>query len=251
MIKKTIAGVLTAGLLISGAPATAKPAPRHKTAVAEPRWDRTITMTADGFPVMGNPDAPVKVVEFISYTCSHCAEFSKESKIPLDAGLVRKGKVSVELRPFIRISLDEVPALLALCGRNDQYFGNTAALLAAQGTWFKAPADPGYQARWQALESKPAEQRMAVAKDMGLYQLMLGRGYTAAALDTCLSDQTKLDWLTKQTEYAGNTVGVVGTPSFLINGVLQDVYGWPELAPRINAALATTSTARPIIARSR
>jgi len=245
-MKRTIAALLTAGLLLAGAQtsALAKPAVRQKPApTAGPRWDQTITMTADGFPVMGKPDAPVKVVEFISYTCSHCADFSQESKVPLGAGLVRAGKVSVELRPFIRISIDEVPALLALCGRSDQYFGNTAALLAAQGTWFKPPADPGYQARWQALESQPAQQRLAVAKDLGLYKLMLARGYTGAALDSCLNDQTKLDWLKQQTEYAGTKLGVIGTPSFMIDGVLQDVYGWTELAPRINTAFAAKQVA--------
>ena len=96
MNKTTIAALLTAGLLLTGVAATAKPAPRHRVAAPGPRWDQTVTMTADGFPVMGNPAAPIKLVEFISYTCSHCAEFSKESKVPLAGGLVRQGKVSVE-----------------------------------------------------------------------------------------------------------------------------------------------------------
>ena len=241
-MKKTIAALLTTGLLIAGVQTTAlaKSAARAKKTLAGPQWDRTITMTADGFPVMGNPAAPVKVVEFISYTCSHCAEFSKEAKVPLSDGLVRQGKVSVELRPYIRTPLDPVPSLLALCGTKDQYFANSAALLAAQDSWFKAPADPGYQARWQKLDSKPGEQRVMVAQDMGLYKLMLARGYTAAALNACLNDQAKLDWLNKQTDFARTTIGVTGTPSFLINGVLQDVYGWSELAPRINSAVGVS-----------
>lgn len=238
-MNKTIFAALTASLLALGGPAPvlAKPAAHHRTGPVL-RWDKTVTMTADGFPVMGNPDAPVKVVEFISYTCSHCAEFSRESQVPLAGGLVRQGKVSVELRPFLRTSLDEVPALLALCGPKSNYFGNSAGLLAAQGSWFKPPADPGYEARWKALEGKPVAQRGMVAKDLGLTKLMRARGYTSAALDACLADQTKLDWLTKQTEYAGTTIKVVGTPSFMINGVLQDVYGWADLAPRIDAAMA-------------
>ena len=237
-MKKTIAALLTAGLLVAGmqAPALAKPGARHRTTPVL-RWDQTVTMTADGFPVMGNPNAPVKVVEFISYTCNHCADFSKESKVPLSTGLVRQGKVSVELRPFIRNSIDEVPSLLALCGTKDQYFGNSSALLSMQGTWFKPPADPGYEARWRALESKPAEQRLAVAKDLGLYQMMLARGFSSAALNACLNDSPKLAWLQKQTDYAG-TIGVSGTPSFLINGVLQNVYDWTLLEPRINTAVA-------------
>lgn len=243
-MNKTIAALLTAGLMTAGmqTAAAARPAARHHTAPVL-LWDRTVTMTTDGFPVMGNPDAQVKVVEFISYTCSHCADFSKESKVPLSAGLVRQGKVSVELRPFIRISIDEVPSLLALCGTKDQYFANSSALLAMQRSWFKPPADPGYEVRWHALESKPAEQRLAVAKDMGLYKLMIARGFTSAALNACLSDSAKLAWLQKQTDYAGASIGVTGTPSFMIDGVLQNVYDWAELAPRINAAVATKEPA--------
>lgn len=256
-MKKSIVTVLIASILAAGLPAAAygKPAARQPAGVAAPRWDRTIAITPDGFPVMGNPDAPVKVIEFISYTCSHCADFAKESKVPLSAGLVRQGKVSVELRPYLRNSIDEVPSLLALCGPRSQYFANSAAILAAQTTWFKPPGDPGYEARWHSLEAKPAEQRRMMAKDLGLTKLMLARGYTSAALEACLNDQTKRDWLQKQTDYAETTIGVIGTPSFLINGVLQDVYGWVELAPRISAALAAgpraaaVTPASPVAAR--
>ena len=117
-------------------------------------------------------------------------------------------------------------------------------MLAAQATWFKPPADPDYAKRWATLETKPAEQRRMVAADLGLYKIMLARGYTAAELDTCLNDQAKLDILTKQTEYAGTTLKVIGTPSFMIDGKLQEIYGWPELAPRLTAAVAAAKPAR-------
>lgn len=244
-MKKTIIAAFAISLLALGAqsPVEGKPTARPKAAAAAPRWDQTVTMTTDGFPVLGNPAAPVKLVEFISYTCDHCAEFSKDSKVPLNGVLVRQGKVSVELRPYLRNSVDQVPSLLALCGPKSKYFGNSAALLAAQAVWFKPPADPGYEQRWQSLESKPADRRRMVARDLGLYKVMLARGYTRAALDTCLNDQAKLDRLGKQTDYAGTTIGVVGTPSFLIDGKLQDIYGWPELAPRITAAVASADAA--------
>jgi len=242
-MKKFIAAFAT-GLLIAALPLTvsAKPAARKRAAApvvpAGPHWDQTITMTDQGFPLMGNPDAPVKVVEFISLTCSHCAEFSQESKVPLAAGLVRQGKVSLELRPFIRVALDEIPTLMMLCGDKGRYFPNEAALLGAQSSWFRAPADPGYQARWQALDSNPVAQRKVAARDLGLFKIMLARGYTAKQLDACLADQKKLDWLNTQTNYAGTTIGVTGTPSFMINGALQTVYGWAPLRPLIDTALA-------------
>ena len=247
-MKKTIAA-LASGLLIAALPisASAKPAPRKRAPAAAPqagpRWDQTVTLTEQGFPVMGNPAAPVKVVEFISFTCPHCADFAQEAKVPLTLGLVRQGKVSLELRPFIRMSLDEIPSLLALCGDKSKYFPNEAALLAAQKTWFRPPADPTYQARWQALERDPAAQRKVAARDLGLYKIMLARGYTAKQLDACVTDQKKLDWLNAQTNYAGTTIGVQGTPSFMVNGQLQDVYAWGPLKPRIEAALAAGTPA--------
>ena len=246
---KTIFAALTLGLLALGAtaPAAGKPAIRHKPAATVPaakQWDQTVTMTPDGFPVLGNPAAAVKLVEFISYTCSHCADFSKESKVPLNSGLVRQGKVSLELRPFLRSAVDETPSLLALCGPQSKYFANSAALLAAQSAWFKPPADPDYAKRWATLEAKPAEQRRMIAADLGLYKIMLARGYTSAELDSCLNDQAKLDMLIKQTEYAGNTLKVIGTPSFMIDGKLQEIYGWPELKPRLVTVVAAAKAAR-------
>ncbi len=263
-MKKMIAALST-GLLIAALPASslAKPAPRKKApapaAQAGPRWDQTITLTDQGFPVMGSPNAPVKVVEFISFTCPHCADFAQESKVPLQTGMVRQGKVSLELRPFIRVGLDEIPSLLAMCGDKSKYFANEAAILGAQKSWFKPPADPGYEARWQALESDLPAQRKMVARDLGLFKLMLARGYTANQLDACLTDQKKLEWLSQQTDYAGKTIGVTGTPSFTINGVLQTVYGWAPLKPLIeqaqlagdHASSGAPSSAMPEIPASR
>ena len=240
---KKIVAAISLGLLVFGAQSSvsAKPLPKRSPAKsAKPpaarAWDRTVNLTADGFPVLGNPAARVKLVEFISYTCPHCADFNAESHDQLRGDMVRKGAVSIELRPFLRNEIDLLPSLLALCGTKDKFFGNNDALLAAQELWFKAPADKGYQARWQAAESDKIAQRQLIAKDLGLYTVMQARGYSVAAIDLCLADQKLADWLTQQTDVASTKLGVTGTPSFLINGKLQTVYGWPELSALLVAA---------------
>ena len=240
---KKIVAAISLGLLVFGAQSSvsAKPLPkRSPDKSAKPpaarAWDRTVTLTADGFPVLGNPAARVKLVEFISYTCPHCADFNAESHDQLRGDMVRKGSVSVELRPYIRNEVDLLPSLLALCGTKDKFFGNNDALLAAQKVWFKEPADPGYKARWQAAEGDKVAQRKVVAKDLGLYTLLQARGYSVAAIDGCLADQKLADRLIQHTNMASTKLGVVGTPSFLINGNLQTVYGWPELSALLVAA---------------
>ena len=236
---KKIVAALSLGLLVLGAQSavSAKPVAKSRTAKSSARaWDQTVTLTKDGFPVLGNPAARVKLVEFISYTCPHCADFNAESHDQLRGDMVRKGSVSVELRPYIRNEVDLLPSLLALCGTKDKFFGNNDALLAAQKVWFKEPADPGYKARWQAAEGDKVAQRKVVAKDLGLYTLLQARGYSVPQIDACLADQKQADRLIAHTETASTKLGVVGTPSFLINGNLQTVYGWPELSALLVAA---------------
>ena len=238
---KKIAAAFSLALLVTGSSAiiAAKPAAR----AAAKAWDDTFTLTAEGNTVMGNPNAPVRLVEFISYTCGHCAQFSVDSNEELRTGMVRKGEVAVELRPVIRVDIDIVPSLLAICGPKEKHFGNSHAILAAQGQWFKEPSDPTYKERWGATPADRINQ--VIARDLGLYAIMQQRGYTEAELDACMADKAQTERLTKVTNEAFGPLGVTGTPSFLINGKLQSVYGWASLKPLLASALPRTGTKRP------
>lgn len=241
-VSATLIGLLmfTAGAGLA-APAKRKaPAAAPSAAAARP-LDQRVTANPDGSVLLGDPAAPVKVVEYISFTCPHCAHFNEESHAELRGGMVRAGKVSVELHPFLRNEFDLIASLLATCGSKDKWFGNSDAVLAAQTAWFKAPADPAYKNRWAALEgNKPALRKM-VARDMGLIKLMQGRGYTPVQLDMCLADEAKVTQLMALTDKAAAD-GVNGTPMFKINGKLQEVYGWLDLRPLIQNTLLPPAT---------
>ena len=60
-------------------PGSRRAAARPVANVAAPNgdWTQTVAATERGFR-MGNPNAPVKLVEYASITCPHCAEFSAE-----------------------------------------------------------------------------------------------------------------------------------------------------------------------------
>jgi protein-disulfide isomerase len=237
LLAATIASTLAATALIVAAPLTAKPAASAKpraAATAAVKWDLRLTRNAAGNHLLGNPAAQIKLVEFISYTCPHCAHYAHDAQGSLFPGLVRQGKVSVEVRPFFRNIVDVPATLLAQCGADSRFSGNHHAILAAQPQWLKSPPE-AVQQRWSTLEFAP--RMKAVAQDMGLYQLMLGRGYTAAQLDQCLANRPLADRLAKQTDDAAERLGVQGTPSFLINGKLQEVYDWHGLEPLLGAAL--------------
>ena len=60
-----------------GGPVEAVPAPNGGD------WSTIVSATPEGGFVMGNPNAPVKLVEFGSMTCPHCAEFDEAAMKPL------------------------------------------------------------------------------------------------------------------------------------------------------------------------
>jgi protein-disulfide isomerase len=226
-------GAALVGAAIFAAPLIAKPAPKGKPAPSAALWDAKVSRSATGNHLFGNPAAKVQLVEFISYTCGHCAHYAADSKAPLFTGAVRQGKVSVEIRPFFRNGIDVAATLLAQCGPDSKFSGNHHAILAAQPNWLKEPTNPQAKERWANPDF--GLKMKYLSEDMGLYKLMLGRGYTPAQLDRCLANKALGDKLADQTKDANTRIGVQGTPSFLINGKLQDVYGWADLKPLLDA----------------
>ncbi len=81
-------------------------APAAATAPARADWSKNIVAAPAGGVLIGNPDAPIKLVEYISYTCSHCAHFAGESSKPLASDFIADGSTSVEIRPYLRTTTD-------------------------------------------------------------------------------------------------------------------------------------------------
>ncbi len=84
-------------------------------------WAEVVTKTPEGGYRMGNPEAPIKLIEYGSLTCSHCAEFAHEAMAELRDSFVASGRVSFEMRNFVRdgifaargLSKDQAAACLA------------------------------------------------------------------------------------------------------------------------------------------
>ena len=201
-----------------------------------PNWLTTVAVTPAGTHVLGNPDAPTKLVEYVSYTCPHCADFEIQADVPLRIGYIQPGKVSLEVRHVVRDPIDLTAAMLANCGDPSRFFRNHHELLAGQSRWLKRyeGMTDGVKARWSAGPI-PARLR-AIATDFGFYDIMARRGYQAPELDRCLSDEAKMRAIVAQRDAAAEA-GVEGTPSFAINGALSaDAHDWKSLETALKAA---------------
>lgn len=218
---------------------TAAPAQRAKPKLAAKApqardWRTHVVQSESGAILTGNPAAKVKLVEYLSYTCPHCAHFVAESKAPLHDDLVRRGVVRVEFRHAVRDPLDMAAALLARCTGPQGFGAATQAIFAAQSTWYEQGA-AWWQANAESIKSQPElAQLKAAAKGSGLAALMQKRGMSAAAIDRCFATPGDLAKLSAMTKSAWATIQ--GTPSFTVNGKSAGGAAWSTLQPELRAA---------------
>ena len=188
-----------------------------------------MTLSSAGGHVLGNPDAPIKVVEYASYSCHFCAEFSKQSEGSLRIAYISSGKVSFEVRNLLLNSFDLPLAMLVECGPKERFFLNHIAFYRSQQRWIENldNVTKGQQVRWSS--GSMAQRNRAIAGDLGLYQVMESLGFERLEVDKCLADEAAAARIKAQSE-AGLALGVSGTPTFAINGTqLDDVHDWSAL----------------------
>lgn len=214
-----------------GEPIAAVPAPAGTT------WADTVKATPEGGFVMGNPNAPIKIVEFASLTCSHCAEFSEKGFPPLRDKYVNSGKVSYEIRNYIRDPLDMTAALLARCGGAEPYFPLSDQIFSYQPTLFEkaqALGEAGYKA---AMEAPANERFVKLGQATGLIEFVMQRGIAEDQAKQCLADAKNAEKLAEGVQKAGATYQIEGTPTFIMNGQkLDNVANWPTLEAKLREA---------------
>ena len=216
----------------TNAPITAEP-------VAPPAggdWSKTVVATPEGGFQMGNPDAAVKLIEYGSMTCPHCAEFEEEGMPALVENYVKKGLVSFEFRNFVRDRVDLAASLLARCGGKDRFFPLTKAIFADQKTWFQRVID-NPQAEQAASSLPPSQIFVELAKVAGLQEWAAQRGLPSAQANACLANENEQNRLVQLQTDAVATYNVPGTPAFVINGKLVEGSNWQLLEPKIREAL--------------
>lgn len=219
----------------AAAPVAAAPAP------AGQNWTEVVAKTAEGY-VMGNPNAPIKLIEYGSRLCPTCQAFAVQGFAPLTENYVKSGKVSFEFREFlVHGPPDMAPALLGRCVGTDAFFPMLEQMFANQqqftDRWQRMT--PAQQQQIQA--AAPAEAFRLWAENMGLIDFVKERGLPEAQARACIADQTQVDFLTRQTQGAGPAPGgngiVTGTPTFLINGEpVAGAVNWAQVEAALKKA---------------
>lgn len=204
----TLAATLAASALWLAAPAGAQTAPATAEA-AQQDHARDI--------VLGQADAPVTFIEYGSFTCPHCANFSNQVFPQLQAEYIDTGKVKFIHREVYFDRYGLWAAMVARCGGDLRYYGFVKTIYATQREW--------------AASDDPA----AVAENLR----RMGRtaGLTDDQVNACLADSDMAQALVTAYQERANADQIEGTPTFFINGKKHGNLPWSEMKKLIDAEL--------------
>lgn len=171
----------------------------------------------DGLPdrPLGAVDASKTMIEYISPTCPHCANFHMTVYPQIVERYVDTGELIFVSRPFIRNVPDAVIYMLAeSAGSGAAYFDILSTYLATQNQW--------------AVAENPRAAIFEIAQQFG---------FTQERFEQVLSDQDLFAALEAIRDQALNQFGLTGTPSFYLNGErYSGNYDFESLSAAIDAA---------------
>ena len=224
MRRRSFLGVAAGAAILAAAPGAAQ----------QPDWTKRVTTTPDGGFRMGNPAAKVKLVEYASLTCPHCAHFAQTAMTPLKAK-VRSGKVSYEFRNFVLNGVDVTATLLARCAGTSGFFPFAERLFSTQKQWVGKISGLSDAQRAELKGLSEGARLNRLASMGGLAQMAGQYGVTPQRAQQCLSDAAALDRLGAMYD-AASKLGVQGTPTFFVNGKKVEADTWDGILPAITKA---------------
>lgn len=148
--------------------------------------------------VLGNANAKVTVVEYASASCSHCAEFHRDTFEAFRKKYIDTGKVKFVFREFLTspVQLAAAGFLLARCtGNRDRYFDVLGAVFRAQPEIF------------QTQDMRTPFLRIAQ-----------NAGMTQQQMEACVQNEASLKALNGRVQRAIQKDKISATPTFIVNG---------------------------------
>jgi len=200
-------------------------------------WLDTVSATPEGGYVQGNPNAPVKLIEYGSRLCPFCAKFDQEGVPALRAGPIAAGKLSYEFRDYpVHGPPDLGPILLGHCVEPAAFFPMLDQMMAGQDPMVARMQDAG-KALQAIPNPTPAQIGTTFADKMGYIDFVKQRGVPEEKARKCLSDPKGYELIATRKDAADQQYNLSGTPTFIVNGnVARDVNDWAGLQPVLKAA---------------
>jgi protein-disulfide isomerase len=166
---------------------------------------------------MGNPAAPVTMIEYASFTCPFCRRFHVETFPRLKREYIDTGKLYYILREFPIGRSSGHATMITRCAPKEQYFDLVSQFIHNQALWVS-----------QAVQLEK------------IYSIAARTGMSKETFDKCLADKD-LEQRLKNLKQRAREFGVSGTPTFFINGKkLRGILTFEQMAHEISTAAPIT-----------
>ncbi len=189
------------------APVEATPVPAE-TSVAVPAEAVSIDIDKVFAPrTIGSADAPIKIIEYASLTCSHCAHFHNDVLPELKSKYIDTGKVFFEFREFPLNDPALKASLTARCLPESKYESFVGLLFKTQEHWAGS------------LDYMPALKQNAKLA-----------GMSDATFDACHAEPKLKEKMAESMQAAQDKWKISATPTFIINDGAEVISGAQPLA---------------------
>lgn len=200
------------------------------------KWEDVVTVTPEGGYQLGNPEAKLKLIEYASLTCPHCADFAKEAAAPLREKYVNSGVVSYELRNQIHDGLDLTLNMLVRCGTPESYHPLSEQVWANLQPIYEKAQKNGALVDAAMKNADQAKRYVAIADATGLADFFAARGLSHDQIAQCLAKPGVAEEIVKRSDTQSKELNINGTPTFILNGEQLDTKSWSELEPILQKA---------------
>jgi protein-disulfide isomerase len=208
MNRRTALAALMCSAALAAAPAFAQETTTAETAALPEVKDYSI----------GDENAKVKIVEYASFTCPHCAAFHAAVFKELKRDYIDTGKVHFTYREVYFDKFGLWAAMVARCGGDTRYFGIADRLFETQNEWLAGGDTP------VAVEN--------------LKKIGLTAGMDESTIQACLDDQKMAEAMVARFQTNMTADGVEGTPTLFINGEKHGNMAYADLKAIIDPLLA-------------
>lgn len=145
---------------------------------------------------MGDPNAPVTIIEYASLTCSHCASFHNTILPEIKKNYIDTGKARLVYRNFLLNQYDMYASMISRCATPEKSFGLMSLFFSRQSTW---------------LNQDYLNQLASLARRAGM---------SRASVDACMANTELQENLIEMQTYGSEVDNVTATPTFIINGTV-------------------------------
>ena len=168
--------------------------------------------------VLGNPNAPVTIIEYASMTCPHCAHFASNVLPEVKKQLIDTGKAKLIFRDFPLDTFALRTSMMARCAAPEKFYSLLEVLFKNQDRWTKS------------------EDPIAAVTQLGTLA-----GMDEALIKQCMESAELEAYILRGVQEAQTKYNLKSTPSFVLNDGKEVLTGGHKVEDFVNAVNKLTA----------